>query len=191
MNPRPNEYAYFLPIVMPLVQPCPKYLVMDAIRHAAVDFFTRTRVWRERHVGALTEGANDIPLPPASSLVRVEYVGVNGQRLILGIDYVVRDATVDVKFPKGVEGPCCTELCVSLCPSRMPRHCPTEQARDWGDAVVYGALAKIKAMSGNSVGWIDAEGAKVHFDLYESEIARAQRLVTRDRAGWNILTVAS
>ncbi len=27
MNPRPNEYAYFLPIVMPLVQPCPKYLV--------------------------------------------------------------------------------------------------------------------------------------------------------------------
>ncbi len=68
---------------------------------------------------------------------------------------------------------------------------PDEQARDWGDAVVYGALAKIKAMSGNSVGWIDAEGAKVHFDLYESEIARAQRLVTRDRAGWNILTVAS
>lgn len=189
MTPRPNEYAFFLPVVMPLVQPCPRHLVMDAIRHAGVDFFTRTRVWRERHVGLLTEGPNDIPLPPASSLVRVEHVGVNGKRLILGIDYVVRDAAVEVRFPKGVT-PSCTELCVSLCPSRDAEELPDEQARDWGDAVVYGALAKIKAMSGNSVAWIDAEGARVNFDLYEREIARAQRLVTRDHAGWNILTVA-
>lgn len=172
-----SAYQSFLPQIMPFVTPCPKGLVMDALRYVGTDFFVRSRAWQYVCPDALTAGRNELDLPTGSELVRVDLALLGGVRLILGIDYrIVPPASVDVLVPRVCRTGSCAESClvVTLKPCRDAEGLPDELATAWGDALVYGTLAKVKAMSGKSVAWSDPDGATLNLSLYENEAMRAR-----------------
>ena len=70
-----------------------------------------------------------------------------------------------------------------LRPSRFSQKVPHDIIEEWGDILAYGALAKIKAMSGKGIEWSDPQGAGVALQLYNEGTARAKGRVIRSRIG--------
>ena len=163
---RRDKYASLFPQILPLVQPCPRHLATEALRYAGVDFFERTNLWKQRFVNDITPGHNELALPSESELAQVELLQVGGVRLVLGMDYeLASPSSLNVRIPCSARG---TDslLWVSLKPSRLASGVPEELMAQSGDALVYGALAKIKSLSGNSVAWTDPSGAELNLKLY-------------------------
>lgn len=180
-----NGYAALLPQILPLVQPCPRSMAVEALRYAGTEFFSRTRLWRQFFTDSLSPGRNELALPDDAELVRVEYADFGGVRLILGIDYRLEPpAALLLRQPKTATD-CCSALWVSLKPSRTADGVPDDYAT-WCDALIYGALARLKSMSGHNVGWTDAAGAELHLKLYEAEVQRVRDMVVREQSGWRL-----
>ena len=70
-----------------------------------------------------------------------------------------------------------------LRPSRMAENIPQAILEEWGDIIAYGALAKLKAMSGRHVEWADAQGAGLALQAYNEGVARARGRALRRRHG--------
>ena len=78
---------------------------------------------------------------------------------------------------------CAVTVEAILRPSRFSQKVPHDLIEEWGDILAYGALAKIKAMSGKGIEWSDPQGAGVALQLYNEGTARAKGRVIRSRIG--------
>lgn len=166
--------------VLPQVLPCPKSMVLDALQAITVDFCRQSEVWSEQiqELGVSGDSAISLALPSGIEVVRVRTTWIDGieqdgwrsegQTVLLGFT-LARDCTVTAE--------------AILRPSRFSQKVPHDIIEEWGDILAYGALAKIKAMSGKGIEWSDPQGAGVALQLYNEGTARAKGRVIRSRIG--------
>lgn len=159
--------------VLPLVMPCPRGMVRDALCHVAGEFCTETSVWRERLQETGCRGETDIPLalPRGTRLVRVLAVLLDDCRLPDG-DYAATGEHVCLKQP--LPRDCTVSVEAVLRPSRLAEALPESLLERWGDVIAYGAQARLKAMSGKGVEWSDTGGAQIALEQYNIGVARAR-----------------
>ena len=62
MTERMASYDVIIPRVLMQVQPCPQFVVLDAVQQVAVDFFTRTEVWTDTMAETLFRGSRVVEL---------------------------------------------------------------------------------------------------------------------------------
>ena len=159
--------------VLPLVLPCPRGMVLDALRYAAGDFCEQTSVWRESVQEAGCRGESDIPLAPprGARVVRVLAVLLDDCRLPDG-DYAATGGHVCLRRP--LPRDCAVSVEMVLRPSRLAEALPESLLERWGDVIAWGAQARLKAMSGKGVEWSDTGGAQIALEQYREGVARAR-----------------
>lgn len=173
------SYDLLLPRVLPQTQPCPGVMALDAVRQVAVDFCTRAEIWRDVLTERVFPGASaiDLPLERDTALVRVVELRLDGAVLSPGDDFTASPRAVDLAFDPPRE--LTARIAVVLRPSRLATRLPEEMLEEWGDVLAFGALAKLKSMSGPHVAWSDPQGAALNLQLYEQGVARAGIRVLR------------
>lgn len=175
-----------LPQVLPQVDGCPASMARDALQFIASDFCKVAGVWERDLLELVPAGENRVPLhlPREARLASVLDTALEGARLsresfAVGADEIVlRDA------------PCRdAELAarVTLRPARFASTVPEFLLEEWGDAMAFGALARLKTMSGVNVTWTDPQGAQVNLTLYNEGIYAARTRIFRNRKGGGIL----
>ena len=171
-----------LPHVLPQVLPCPSSMALDALQFMAVDFCTQTEVWSERFQEPLAAGDAVLCLsaPGEAVIVRVRALWLDGSELSSSA-YSSEGDVVRLEAPATRSLTATAEAV--LRPSRMAENIPQEIFEEWGDIIAYGALAKLKAMSGRHVEWADAQGAGLALQAYNEGVARARGRVLRRRYG--------
>ena len=83
MTERMASYDVIIPRVLMQVQPCPQFVVLDAVQQVAVDFFTRTEVWTDTMAETLFRGSRVVELTADRGVVvsRVLHLLLDGVRL--------------------------------------------------------------------------------------------------------------
>lgn len=159
--------------VLPQVLPCPRGMVLDTLKAVAKHFCEQAAAWRERLEETGLQGEADIPLslPAGSRLVMILGVWLDGNRL-LPDDYRAEGNSLCLRTVLPRE--CSVVVDAALCPSRLSDRLPEQLIEAWGDVLAYGALARLKAMSGQHVTWTDAAGAQVALEQYNEGVARAR-----------------
>ncbi len=159
--------------VLPLVLPCPRGMVLDALQAVAAHFCEQAAVWRERleEAGAQGEGSILLSLPRGSRLVRVQAVWLDDNRLS---PQDFRTEGSDVCLRTALPRDCRVTVEAVLRPSRLADTLPERLVEAWGDVLAYGAQARLKAMSGRKVAWTDAAGAQIALQQYNEGVARAR-----------------
>ncbi len=187
MNGRMASLDILFPQVLPQVDGCPASMARDALQLSASEFFKTTGAWEWTSVELVPAGETLVPLHDVPSGTRVASVldlqldGVSMSRADFSIgsgELVLRDA------------PCRdAELVarVTLRPSRFAQELPEYLLEEWGDYIAFGALAKLKTMSGTNVLWTDAQGAQINLTLYNEGLYAARTRVFRNRKGGGIL----
>lgn len=173
MNERMESLDVLVRQVLPLVLPCPRGMVLDALRAAAKDMCEQAVVWRAKFDETGMQGDADIPLPlpHGVNLSLVLDVWLDGNRLHAG-DYSVEGCHICLRSP--LPRDCAVVVEAALRPSRLAEHLPARLIEDWGDVLAYGAQARLKAMSGKNVEWTDAAGAQIALAQYNEGVARAR-----------------
>ena len=89
MTERMASYDVIIPRVLMQVQPCPQFVVLDAVQQVAVDFFTRTEVWTDTMAETLFRGSRVVELMTDRGVVvsRVLHLLLDGVRLEGGSDF--------------------------------------------------------------------------------------------------------
>ena len=89
MTERMASYDVIIPRVLMQVQPCPQFVVLDAVQQVAVDFFTRTEVWTDTMAETLFRGSRVVELTADRGVVvsRVLHLLLDGVRLEGGSDF--------------------------------------------------------------------------------------------------------
>ena len=161
MTERMASYDVIIPRVLMQVQPCPQFVVLDAVQQVAVDFFTRTEVWTDTMAETLFRGSRVVELTADRGVVvsRVLHLLLDGVRLEGGSDFHAERAVY--------------AYC-AFRPARTAAQVPEALLEEWGDTLVFGSLAKIKSMSGPRVGWSDPQAAQMNLSLYEQGVAQAR-----------------
>lgn len=189
MSDRERKAAYetLFPRMLFQVQPCPRIVVLDAVQATAVDFFTRTEVWRETLAETLFQGSRHLDLEPdrETAIARVADVFLDGTTLNSGSDYTVRasgrGAHLELLFDADRDRT--VYACCVLRPTRTAINLPEILLEEWGEALAHGALVRIKSMSGPNVGWTDPQAAQWNLQLYEEDLSRARVRAIRRRTG--------
>lgn len=179
MTERMGSYDVIIPRVLMQVQPCPQFVVLDAVQQAAVDFFTRTEVWTDTMAETLFRGSRVMELTADRGVVvsRVLHLLLDGVRLEGGSDFHAERAGsgITVLFHAAHEDADHTVYaCCAFRPARTAAQVPEALLEEWGDTLVFGSLAKIKSMSGPRVGWSDPQAAQMNLSLYEQGVAQAR-----------------
>ena len=171
-----------LPQVLPQVLPCPSSMALDALQIAAGDFCKAAEVWTERFEEPLAPGDAAVSLaPPRETVVaRVRALWLDG-RPAEPSAYRSDGNTLFLTSP--VPRAMTASAEAVLRPSRMASAIPEVLLEEWGDVIVWGALARLKAMSGRHIEWADAQGAGVALQLYNEGLARARARTLRRRHG--------
>lgn len=173
--------------VLPQADGCPTSMARDALQFIAADFCKVSGVWAEDVLELVPAGESRVPLhdmprearlasvPEArlagSVLARTEYAV--GAREIVLHTAPCRDAEFSAR--------------VTLRPERLAGSLPEHVLEEWGDFIAYGALARLKAMSGANVSWTDMQGAQVNLTLYNEGIYAARTRAYRNGKGGGIL----
>lgn len=182
MHERMESLDVLVRQVLPQVLPCPRGMVLDALQAVAVDFCKTSEVWSEclREDMQAGESVVEIGLASGVEIVRM-------RRLWLGDSPVDKDAfrsvgrsvLLDFQVPQD----CTLAIDAVLRPSRMALAVPHALIEGWGDILGYGALARIKAMSGQHIEWSDGQGASIALQLYNEGKARARTTALRATYG--------
>lgn len=77
----------------------------------------------------------------------------------------------------------------SLRPTRTATALPDDLMEEWGDTLSFGAVAKLKSMSGQGIEWSDPQGAATNFQLYTEGVGKARERKLRRRFGSGALYV--
>ena len=187
MQERMARLDVLLPQVLPQVDGCPASMARDALQFIACDFCNVTGVWTHD----LTE------LVPAGE-VRVCLHDIPRDTRLASVLTVVLDGTdlPRADFTVGVEelvlrhAPCRDAVLaarVTLRPARYAESLPEYLVEAWGDILAFGALARLKTMSGVNVTWKDMQGAQVNLTLYNEGIYAARTRIFRNGKGGGIL----
>lgn len=174
--------------VLPQVLPAPRGMVEDSIMYAAADFCDASEVWTDTFQEAIGYGeASCLPtLPSGQRIARLLEVWLGSSRLYPG-EYEQAGDEIYFKFPVGQ--PAIVTVRAAIKPARFAGRLPESIVEEYGDVIAYGALAKIKAMSGQGIEWSDASGAGIALQMYNEGVARAKIAAIRARNGGDILAV--
>lgn len=179
MTERMASYDVIIPRVLMQVQPCPQFVVLDAVQQVAVDFFTRAEVWTDTVTETLFRGSRGVELTADRGVVvsRILRVLLDGARLEGGSDFHAERAGSGITLffhAAHEDADHAVRASCALRPSRTAAQVPEALLEEWGDVLVFGALAKIKSMSGPRVGWSDPQAAGMNLSLYEQGVAQAR-----------------
>lgn len=176
-----------LPHVLPQVDGCPVSMAKDALQFIASDFCKVTGAWEREVLELVPAGESRVPLhdmPREARLVSVLAITLDGTPLsrsefsIGAGEIVLRNAPCrDIELAARV----------TLRPERVAGSLPKDILEEWGDIIAFGALAKLKTMSGVNVTWTDAQGAGVNLTLYNEGIYAARTRIFRNRKGGGTL----
>jgi hypothetical protein len=176
-----------VPRVLPQVLPCPRTMVLDALQTVAMDFCSATEAWTEAAMETVCAGEASFHLPLARGVhaVRIKGLWIDGSQM----DRTAYWSDGGMIFLRAAPTRCCTvTVNAVLRPSRLgDTKMPETLLEEWGDVLVFGALAKLKAMSGNKIEWADIQGAQTNNQLYIEGTARARGQIFRNRHGGGLL----
>ena len=162
-------------LVTPRVRKAPFELVRDELREAAIKFFTRTEVWRQKldqMVFAAGQAEREIVLPSGSALVSVPEGTVDGEDLAVAGYAVGGDPeSLILGFVPTKESTVIIEAVLK--PSFESSGIPEKLEAEYGRQIAAGAIAALKAMRGTE--WYDPEGAAIALDEFKGAIAAARR----------------
>lgn len=177
-----------LPLVMPQVMPCPQSMVMDTLQMLAVDFCKETGVWDATFREELQpcECVIPLPLPKGAVIASVAEFYLDGDKLEgKSFDVSLRDVSLhEAREHGGI-----ATIRATLRPLRTSSELPEDIVEEYGDILAFGAIAKIKAMSGQYVEWHDPQGMNTYYQLYQEGATRARARKYRKRLGSGVLYV--
>lgn len=163
-----------------MVRNAPFPLLVDETREAARAFFMQSGCWQHRAAVMVVSSTVDLELPPESVLSYVYLVRMDGAVLCPRDDYYVPDDDRSVlALRPGLHGRS-VQVEAALCPSYDASGIPVGLEQEHGAAVRYGALARLKVMSGTE--WFDPAGAQIYHEKFNREIAVARRRTILGRA---------
>lgn len=180
-----------VPRILPQVMPCPRSMVVDALQNLAMDFCKETGAWaavlREDVVaGDSRISITDAPRDSVLSGVKALYIGGAEQNKA---DYIVSPYDIVLRFVPQQNAVAAIDG--TLRPTRTAERLPAAILDEWGDILTYGALAKLKSMSGVNIGWTDMNGATINLDLYSEGCARVRTRMFRNRLGGGSIYLTS
>ncbi len=196
------SWESFLPEVLPQVPGCPEVTVITAIRSAAIDFCSKTRVWQVDLDTPITLEANrdtydidppDIEYEIVSIPLRgVSYLGVelNGPTTAADLTrdnpgwrnttatqpvtfiYNDPDKTIRVVPKPTAEVLNALTVRVALKPTRTSENADEYLFNEWLEAIGFGALERLFRIPGKS--WSDAELARDYGNKFKKAIGDAR-----------------
>ena len=175
-------------LVMPQVLPAPRSMVEDAVSWAAREFFESSEAWVEIFQEQVGYGEYELRLPVPSYLnvSRILRVDLNGVERLPG-EYVFSEPYINFPFEAG--HPYVVTVKAAMKPRRYNKRLPEAYVEDFGDTIAFGALARIKAMSGQGIEWTDGNGATVAQNQFNEGVAKARIEAIRARNGGDFLAV--
>lgn len=173
--------------VLPQADGCPTSMARDALQFIAADFCKVSGVWAEDVLEPVPAGESRVPLhdmPREARLASVLEARLAGS-VLSRTEYAVGAREIVLRA-----APCRDAefyARVTLRPERLAGSLPEHVLEEWGDFIAYGALARLKAMSGANVSWTDMQGAQVNLTLYNEGIYAARTRAYRNGKGGGIL----
>lgn len=179
-------WSDFHPHALVFVPGCPDPLLEQELRGAAIEFFRRTRAWRQwLDEITTTSGVRQYPivLPSGSEIVRIEQATADDRPIEVQIHHAQRadPATVQssdyalasddrrtLTILRDVAAGTRLRLQAALMPSLTAAGIPDDLFAQHVDAIVAGARYRLKRMPGPLA---DGAGAKVALGEFESAIA--------------------
>lgn len=183
-----------IPRLNPFVPGCPEPMAVQALRDAGVDLCERTSVVRSTIDVALTaaQPQYELDLDLGTDLARILAASIGTSQLTpldqqladhlsagdgaqcgapRGITASARGVVTLFPAPDSTFADCALHLVVALRPNRSTLSVPDELVLDWPDVVVYGALARLAAIPGQS--FTSADMAVYGQTLFMAGVARA------------------
>lgn len=183
MTGRPHQnLETLLPLVLPLVLPCPTGMAMDALQRAAVDFCKKSEVWREVLQAPVIEGRYEFEMYPERGgvVLRVLRLVIDGWKADR------QDFSVSASVVRLHSRPqrCATATVWAVIgPKRGGGFLPPELLDEWGDVIAAGATARLKAMTGSHIEWSDPQTVPYHQQIFDEGTARARIQTLRGERG--------
>lgn len=167
------DFSLLMPRLIPQAIPAPHFVVLDALRQAAADFCTKAHVWQESLYETACKDDWEIPLLPRGyAIVRVLDLWLDGELQRPGAHYTVTPSAIVLRATacRDMEA----VIRAAARPLRTEGRFPATLLETWSDVLCYGALARVKSMSGPRVEWTDPAGAQLNWELYERGVAQAR-----------------
>lgn len=185
---RMEKMELLLPRLLPQVLPCPKSMALDAVQIVAADFCRRTGVWPVILQESVFSGDCRIALNPPNDVIIAEVAALylDGEPVDKA-DYVPSPQEIVLRFTPARDA--LATIKATARPSRTATLLPESVMEEWGDILAFGALAKLKSMSGAGIEWTDAQGAAMNLNLYEEGCCRAKTRVYRRGHGGGSLYI--
>jgi hypothetical protein len=179
-------WSDFHPHALVFVPGCPDPLLEQELRGAAIEFFRRTRAWRQwLDEITTTAGVRQYPivLPSGSEIVRIEQATADDRPIEVQIHHAQRadpaavqssdyalasDDRRTLTILRDVAAGTRLRLQAALMPSLTAAGIPDDLFAQHVDAIVAGARYRLKRMPGPLA---DGAGAKVALGEFESAIA--------------------
>lgn len=185
---RMEKLEALLPRVLPQVLPCPKSMALDALQIVAVDFCRQSGAWPLELRESVFAGDCRIGLNPPRGVVIGEITALylDGGRVDKA-SYTPFPQEIVLGFTPASEALATIEATAR--PTRTADSLPESIIEEWGDILAFGALAKLKSMSGTGIEWTDAQGAAMNLTLYNEGWCRAKTQMFRRRYGGGSLYI--
>ena len=184
---RMERLDVLLPQLLPQVDGCPTSMARDALQFIAADFCKVSGVWAEDVLELVPAGESRVPLhdmPQEARLAHIQNVTLDGTPLSTTEYSVgVREIVLHSVPCRDVE----LAARITLRPARFTGSLPAYLLEEWGDIIAFGALARLKTMSGSNVSWTDMQGAQVNLTLYNEGIYAARTRAYRNSKGGGVL----
>lgn len=183
-------YEHLLRGILPQTLPCPRSMALDAVQMIAMDFFRESGAWIE-NIGIISsadDGRLELAVPKNAVPTGVYGLTLDGRKL--GTDEYSLEGN-ELVLANRQTCACCLAGQMTLRPKRFATELPEDLIEEYGDTLIFGAIARLKAMSGNKVEWSDPKGAQINYELYQEGLARAQKRKYRKRFGGQLLYVQS
>lgn len=188
MNTRMTNLDALIPRVLPQVLPCPRGMVMDALQMIAVEFFKESGAWQATFEESVCpcDTIITLDLPRDALVAKVLALYLDGSK-VDGSRFQVSAREITLRDAPQQQALALVEA--SLRPVRTATALPDDLVEEWGDILSFGAVAKLKSMSGQKIDWSDPNGATTNYQLYLEGVGRAKERALRRRFGSGALYV--
>lgn len=185
---RMQDLHILLPLVMPQVLPCPQSMAVDTLQMVAIDFCKESGVWDATFREELCpcETVIPLPLPKGAVISNVTEFYLDDEK-IEGKTFEV--SLRDITLHEARQASAIVTVKAALRPMRTSRELPEDILEEYGDILAFGAIAKLKAMSGHHVEWNDPQGMNIYYQLYQEGMTKAKARKYRKRLGSGVLYV--
>lgn len=188
MNTRTTDLNVLVPRVLPQVLPCPRGMVMDALQMIAVEFFKESGAWQATFEESVCscDDVITLALPRDALVAKVLALYLDGSE-VDGSRFQASAREITLTDVPQKVAPVIVKA--SLRPTRTATALPDELMEEWGDILSFGAVAKLKSMSGQKIEWSDPNGAATNYQLYLEGVGKAKERALRRRFGGGALYV--